>query len=553
MSFIRYKQRDQKWYVYQVDNLWNKETKKYIQKSKYLGVAEEKGSSYKKREIQLVEKGIIDFGDSYIISKIFEQSGLKSILEQSIGNVDTIINLVIYQLTVGSAMYNCKEWHEGNIARYLFPKAQYTSQKISQFFQQCGDEKLLRQFFQLYVKKFFQGSHGILIDSTSLPSAINTNINTWGHTATNIETKVGCLMLLDTKTELPIFFRIIPGDIADVSTLRLTIDEINKLGLNIQSAIFDAGYFSEENIKFLCANNINFVSRMPKSRTIFQELIDSIGSIEKPSNAVQYGKRIIFIETKVVTLYDNEVYAHIILDMDKKSKDTHKLLNEYLANSNNIDDWCTVQIMSKTPTIEQMKKKSFIAVIGSDKKVILYDRQNFNNPITAKLLNDNGFYEELQKIRLQKDLRILVNHYAEYLISTGRYNRDDNLSIQYCGFIILISKAAIAKQDILPTYYIRQSIEQIFGFAKINNLLPLRVHSEIAIKGYVFTIFIALIIFITLRKYLNNYLTVEQALLILRNWKCKIYENQAVPTEPNKKIKEIFKKIKLTVPISVGI
>lgn len=466
MAFIRYKQRGQKWYVYQVENIWDKNLKKYFQRSNYLGVAQEKGGDYAKQEVRLVEKGVIDFGDSYMIAKTFEYLGLKELLELSVGNVDTIMNLVTYQLTVGSAMYNCKEWHAGNIAKYLFANAEYSSQKISKLFQQCGDDKSLMKFFQLYVKKFFQGKHGILIDSTALPSAINASINNWGYSASKIEHKVGCLMLIDEETKLPIFFRIIPGEIADISTLQFTINEINTLGLNIKSAIFDAGYFSEENIKFLCSNDINFVSRMPKSRTVFKELINSIESIEKVDNTIQYGKRVVFIETRKIRLYDHDMYAHIIFDLDKKSKDTNKLLSEYLANP-------------------------------SDK--------------------------------------------------------DDNLQIQYCGFLILISKTLIPKHDILPTYYIRQSIEQVFGFAKINNLLPLRVHSEDSIKGYVFVVFIALIIFITIRKFLKDYLTVEQAVLILRNWKCKIYDNKAVPMEVNKKVKEIFKKMNFTVPISVGI
>lgn len=56
--------------------------------------------------------------------------------------------------------------------------------------------------------------------------------------------------------------------------------------------------------------------------------------------------------------------------------------------------------------------------------------------------------------------------------------------MKYAGYCILISSKAINAQDILPTYYTRQSIEQIFGFAKTsNNLLSLRVHSEEAVRG----------------------------------------------------------------------
>ena len=205
---------------------------------------------------------------------------------------------------------------------------------------------------------------------------------------------------------------------------------------------------------------------MPKSRKAFKELINSIGNIETPGNAIQYGQRVLFIESVKIELYGYQMYAHIVLDLDKKSKYSQKLLSNYLANPS---------------------------------------------------------------------------------------DADSGLELQYCGFLILVSKSQIAKNDILSTYYIRQSIKQVFGFAKINNILPLKVHSEIALKGYVFIIFILLIVFIFMRKYLQGYLTVEQTLLILRNWKCKIYENKAVPMEANKKVKEIFKKLNITVPISLVI
>lgn len=40
-------------------------------------------------------------------------------------------------------------------------------------------------------------------------------------------------------------------------------------------------------------------------------------------------------------------------------------------------------------------------------------------------------------------------------------------AMRYAGHFILISKKEIAKTDVLPTYYTRHRIEQIFGFAKL--------------------------------------------------------------------------------------
>jgi hypothetical protein len=47
--------------------------------------------------------------------------------------------------------------------------------------------------------------------------------------------------------------------------------------------------------------------------------------------------------------------------------------------------------------------------------------------------------------------------------------------------------------------------------------------------------------------------TVEQALIILRNLKAKVYENTIIPLEATKKAKDIFKLLEVTVPTSWGI
>ena len=64
------------------------------------------------------------------------------------------------------------------------------------------------------------------MDSTALPSAINSGINAFGYSSGNIEQNVTCLMLVDKKSKLPIYFRSIGGDISDISTLKTTVAEI---------------------------------------------------------------------------------------------------------------------------------------------------------------------------------------------------------------------------------------------------------------------------------------------------------------------------------------
>ena len=121
MATLRYKKRYNKWYVYEVKQYWDKDLKKPRQHTKYLGVATEKGGSYNKlpsKEINItsVENEIVDCGNSYAINEISKTIGLSTIIKNSFGDFDSIMALICFQITEGSAMHNCVDWFDGNIA-----------------------------------------------------------------------------------------------------------------------------------------------------------------------------------------------------------------------------------------------------------------------------------------------------------------------------------------------------------------------------------------------------------------------------------------------------
>jgi len=48
--------------------------------------------------------------------------------------------------------------------------------------------------------------------------------------------------------------------------------------------------------------------------------------IETFKNAVKYGDRILFVKQKKVDLFGKEGYAHIVLDPERKGRETKSLL-----------------------------------------------------------------------------------------------------------------------------------------------------------------------------------------------------------------------------------
>ena len=382
-----------------------------------------------------------------------------------------IIPLMIYRLCTQSAMCHCNEWVSGNILNILCGNMNLSSQRISDFFVTLSSESVQRKFFMEYIKFIGGSKKSVIIDATSLPNHIHSDFSAWGKADGKIDKQFRFLCVIDQSSKTPLFYRFLPGNIVDVITLQKTITELKEIGVENSFILIDAGYYSESNIKDLFDQNIDFLIRLPAGRIIYQEIITQHSKdIENLENAYTIGKRAYFAKALEINLYGHKAHAYLILDPERKAKETKELLQQY----------CDSQ--------------------------------------------------------------------------TDRDNKSDQLSFLSCGIMILVSSKEIPVDEILSSYYLRQSIEQIFGFSKSDlNLLPIRNHNNKTIKGYLFFQFILLIFYIKIReKYLKHY-TVEQLSIILKKLKCKVYESRVVPLECDKKQREIFEQAGILVPNFLGI
>jgi len=122
------------------------------------------------------------------------------------------------------------------------------------------------------------------------------------------------------------------------------------------------------------------------------------------------------------------------------------------------------------------------------------------------------------------------------------------------GIMILLSSIELAEDNVVPFYYSRQTAEQLFKFSKDDlNLLPLRIHKEESMRGYLLLVFITLSVFLLLRKHLEKKTSVEEALLLLRNLKAKVFKDEMLIPEITKKQRLLFERFDIIVPKLLGI
>jgi transposase len=129
-------------------------------------------------------------------------------------------------------------------------------------------------------------------------------------------------MVIERNAGMPLYFRYMPGNIVDVSSLANTIEELKAMGVNASFALIDAGYYSEANISGLYRNNISFLTRLPSNRMLYKKLIDEhSGDMERAENLILYGKRALYIKHVQADLFSNTGHAYVVCDIKRRAEE----------------------------------------------------------------------------------------------------------------------------------------------------------------------------------------------------------------------------------------
>ena len=132
-------------------------------------------------------------------------------------------------------------------------------------------------------------------------------------------------------------------------------------------------------------------------------------------------------------------------------------------------------------------------------------------------------------------------------------------AIKRLGVFAILASEEISEDRLLPMYYTRQQVEQVFDISKnYADLLPIRVQSEQAFAGHLLVSFMATAIMQRLQQELlkrrskkAKSLNAESILVYLRNQKCKVYKEYAIPQEPRKEANAIYDIFKVQVPYKI--
>jgi transposase len=299
-----------------------------------------------------------------------------------------------------------------------------------------------------------------------LPNDIKIPITAVNNHNGLISNEIRLIFVVESNTGLPLYYRYVPGNIIDVSTLNMVINELKVYKVKVNRAVIDAGYYSKDNLLALHKNNIPFIIRIPEKLNLYKNLIEKHWKdLDSKSNYVIYNNRHLFIKKIGIKLFGSKVdsFAYVCLDTDKARKDQKNFLSKKLLF---VDD-----------NEYQCKKQSF-------------------------------------------------------------------------GIFVLLSTENIKISNLLPYYYARQGVEQIFDYLKNEiDILPIRVHSEKTFNGHLLLSFMSLMGYISFNNALKKMnLSASIALDSLGRFHSRVYHKRIIPDVANKSVNDICKALNIKIP-----
>lgn len=296
------------------------------------------------------KKVSVDFGDAFFMNSFIHASGMMEVVDKiEYGNRDTLHAMLLFYTLSGLANCDAIHWYEGNIASLLYPQANLTSQRISDFLAAIGTQEKQIAFQQAYIQfvmEHYDQDKNILIDSSGLPNSIHFPLTAKNVHNGKVSNETRLIFVVQKSTGLPLYYRAVSGNIVDVSTLSRIFLHLDSMGIDISSCIMDAGYNSGANLDLFYDENhkckIGFITRIGSNDKTFKELVSKeLPNIDKKENFIKYEDRYLFIIKKQVWVGsndDNPAWMYLGLDCGRMSDEQHKLLKRAKRDSLSVDE-----------------------------------------------------------------------------------------------------------------------------------------------------------------------------------------------------------------------
>lgn len=447
-------------YVYEATSVWDKEKKQPRNKQICIGKLDsETGGFIPSKRLSPEQAAVRDpsvaattriVGPALVLDRMNADLELDKTLRRAFPETwRQILCMAYYITTRGGPLSHCEAWSANHVQHY--DKA-LSSQRISEILSGLKADAQ-KTFFKVWGRKISEHDY-LCYDVTSVSSygELNEYLK-YGYNRDGESLKqINLALLFGQKSQVPVYFNRLPGNVSDVATLHYFLEIFGYLKLPRLHLVMDRGFYSRTNVDELLAAGEKFIIAVPGRLTWVHNVIDeALHTIQNPEGYHKIDGEVLYIHTRLYPWGRNRkrCYLHLYYNAHAAAAATDDFTEELLTYKDELEKGI---------------------VIGGHKEAYKTFFTVKETPVRGRTVRFNN--EAIQKHR----------------------NR-------YAGFYVLLTNDIKDPVQALMVYRDKDAVEKCFDDLKNQlDMKRLRTHNASTMDGRLFVQFIALILMSALRK-----------------------------------------------------
>ena len=429
---LEIKQRGEKHYVYHSTTYWDREQRKAIKTSKYLGrlnreegFVESNNEATQSKKTTIPEvRSVTEYGNSILLHESMKE--IKPLLMQGFpDNWEEIYSLSILRVTGNVPLKRAESsWQKLYNIESIVPNLKPNG--LSRMLHNVG---INREGQELVFKSLLDQSPQLVYDLSSMFSrSMNISLAEKGYNKDKIHVpQINIALLCNADSGLPTMIRSLPGSVKDIATL---CNSIQELDIRNKLLLLDRGFFSEDVFLFLDERKISYLIPARRNSHYYDTRIHLNDHFRYHGRLIKCGSRM--VGNKYLFLFEDQFL--------------------FFEEQNTLYEKLDAEKISKSELQEDMKKAGRILILSN------------------KEMSEKEAYE------LYKRRETVEKRFDTYksTLSADRLYLQDNESVfghvfiaflslfAYCKLEMLLKKANLNKK--------MTTIDLLFEFSKVYHI-----------------------------------------------------------------------------------
>lgn len=301
MKKRRVEQRGNKYYLYELEPYWDSEKKQGRQRKTYLGPCDVDGNLEQERRRAPVEVRAgkplksVTFGNYDLFVRLQGEMELERRLAEAFGEDDSkhIMTMAVLRNTDPDSLRTVRDTLDTTYLEQLVGDDwSYSSQRLSELLERIGNSS---SEMAMFYGSCLQEDDVVVFDTSVLTSSsklMDMLENGRGTRKTGLpEVNLGLAHSL--RTNLPVMMKLYPGSVSDVSTVKGLVHQLKAMGSKNVTLVMDRGYYSEDNVRFLCEmEGVDFLIPVRSDTGLYKDWVTAAKpELENPVNMFSFHGR----------------------------------------------------------------------------------------------------------------------------------------------------------------------------------------------------------------------------------------------------------------------